>query len=107
MKNIVLVTTLILSFILGGFSVGIFYENKVANITEDIISEEVRLLSLAVNASIPCDKLLKSGGWIYDEYTGYSVFWKLYADQSMVAKLVVGEEYSSAVETFENSCPRE
>ncbi len=105
MKSLIALVTLIFTFVLGAVSVGVYYENKVENIKEDIISVEIKLLSLTANVNIPCDKLLKSSGWVYEEHGDYTVFWKLYADQSMVAKLVVGEEYSSVVETFDSSCP--
>lgn len=104
MKKFMVLVALIFSFVLGAVSIGVYYENKVESINEDIISEEVKLLSLAANLNIPCEKLLTSKGWVYEEYSDYTVFWKLYANQSMVAKLVIGEEYSSVVETFDSGC---
>ncbi len=62
MKSLVVIVVLIFSFVLSVISVGVYYENKVESIKEDIISEEVKLLSLAVNVMTPCDKLLKSNG---------------------------------------------
>jgi len=65
----------------------------------------VRLFSLASPSTIPCDKLLNSSEWFHEASGEYDVFWKLYADQTMIAKLIVDNNFASVVETFNNSCP--
>ncbi len=93
-----------ISFFLGVVSAVIYYENKIESINEDILSKEISLTSSISNKSAPCEELLTSDNWIQENQGKYSVFWQINADQTMIAKLVIDSDYSSAIETFANGC---
>lgn len=99
-----LLAVFLISFFLGAFSAWVYYENKIANINEGIISKEIQLLSLATNEKIPCNQLLESNNWVQINNEEFTVFWRLLSDREKATKLVIDKNNSTALEIVQANC---
>jgi hypothetical protein len=104
MKRLTILVAVLASLILGSAFTTIYYENKISNIDEDIISKEIALLSAVPNSDIPCSKLKNAKNWIVEKKGEVTVFWKFTPEQSRATKLVLGKNLSSATESFSTGC---
>ncbi|WP_038180734.1 hypothetical protein [Vibrio rhizosphaerae] len=103
MKFGIALLSLVASFCIGAALSSVYFENKISNFKEDIVSKEMSLLSMASNVSVPCNEIRKTDRWFSQEYKGFTIFWKK-SDSNAIVKFVVDDKYSSAVDMLDNSC---
>jgi hypothetical protein len=106
MRFSITLLSLVGSFCIGAALSSVYFDNKISNIKEDIISKEFSLLSMTRDTDIPCKQIRNTTGWYPQEYKKFTIFWKKSNNNSII-KLVIDNNYSSAVDRVDNSCHRE
>lgn len=88
-----------------GYFTRFYYENKISNSTEDVVSREVALLEKAASIHPPCDKLSGSvNNTAVENVNGFIVIWRVAKESKFIHKFVIDSDFHSAYEKVKNNC---